>query len=51
VTAAFLKQRDRASRFLNDRYAYGAQANYLSEFGAFAVIAAIVIMAANSFVD
>ena len=33
----------RASRFLSDRYAYGAQANYLSEFVAFAVIAVIVI--------
>jgi len=33
----------RASRFFSDRYAYRAQANYLSEFVAFAVIAAIVI--------
>jgi len=33
----------RASRFLSDRYAYRAQPNYLSEFVAFAVIAAIVI--------
>jgi len=33
----------RAARFLSDRYAYRAQPNYLSEFVAFAVIAAIVI--------
>jgi hypothetical protein len=32
----------RASRFLSDRYAYKAEPNYLSEFVAFAVIAAIV---------
>ncbi len=33
----------RASRFFSDRYAYRDQSNYLSEFVAFGVIAAIVI--------
>jgi hypothetical protein len=33
----------RASRFFSDRYAYRDQPNYLSEFVAFGVIAAIVI--------
>jgi len=33
----------RSSRFFSDRYAYRAQANYLSEFVAFAVIAAVII--------
>ena len=35
--------RVRASRFFSDRYAYRTQPNYLSEFVAFGVVAAIIV--------
>jgi hypothetical protein len=35
--------RVRASRFFSDRYAYQAQPNYLSEFVAFGVVAAVIV--------